>query len=126
MNKSSTEVNIAGKNYTIAGYEDEEYIQRVASHINAKLSTLKKTEGYNRQSSDFRNMMLLINLADDFFKEKERYATLEEEKKLVEKELYDLKQKLVSDKLNTQSSGNNNGYQGGGYNGGNSYNRNGY
>ena len=32
--KKNTEVLIGGKKYTISGYEEEEYLQRVATYIN--------------------------------------------------------------------------------------------
>ena len=64
MNKNYTEVVIAGKTYDIGGYEDPEYLQRVASYINSKISELRKTQGFLRQPADFQNVMLMLNLAD--------------------------------------------------------------
>ena len=36
--KTSAEVLIGGKVYTLSGYEGEEYLQKVAAYINGKLS----------------------------------------------------------------------------------------
>ena len=55
-NKTDTEVLIGGKVYTLSGYEGEEYMQRVASYINGKLSEFSKVAGYNRQSVDTQNV----------------------------------------------------------------------
>ena len=42
--KTDTEVIIGGKVFTLSGYESEEYLQRVASYLNAKYTELKNTE----------------------------------------------------------------------------------
>ena len=86
MNKNYTEVVIAGKNYNIGGYEDPEYLQRVASYINSKISELRKTQGFLRQTADFQNVMLLLNIADDYYKMRERAAELEQRSDSFEKE----------------------------------------
>ena len=44
--KTSAEVLIGGKVYTLSGYEGEEYLQKVAAYINGKLSEFDSTEGY--------------------------------------------------------------------------------
>ena len=38
--KTSAEVVIDGKVYTLSGYEGEEYLQKVASYINGKIMSL--------------------------------------------------------------------------------------
>ena len=47
--KHFTEVTIAGKIYTLGGYEDEEYLQRIASYVNSKQNELRKMQGFLRQ-----------------------------------------------------------------------------
>ena len=39
--KTDTEVIIGGKVFTLSGYESEEYLQKVASYINNKMSEYK-------------------------------------------------------------------------------------
>lgn len=39
--KNNTQVIIAGKIYTLSGYESEEYLQRVASYLNGKISEFR-------------------------------------------------------------------------------------
>ena len=46
--KTSAEVIIGGKVYTLCGYESEEYLQKVASYINGKLNEIEQR--YNRLS----------------------------------------------------------------------------
>jgi cell division protein ZapA len=43
--------------------------------------------------------MIQLNLADDYFREKERADQLEERVERLEKEAYDLKHKLVSNQI---------------------------
>lgn len=47
--KTDTEVIIGGKVFTLSGYESEEYLQKVASYINNKLSEYNKVESFRRQ-----------------------------------------------------------------------------
>ena len=44
--KKNTEVLIGGKKYTISGYEEEEYLQRVASYINSKLKEFNEIDSF--------------------------------------------------------------------------------
>lgn len=42
--KTSAEVIIGGKVYTLSGYEGEEYLQKVATYINNKLGEFQGME----------------------------------------------------------------------------------
>ena len=46
--KSSAEVIIGGKVYTLSGYEGEEYLQKVAAYINNKINEFDSMEDYRR------------------------------------------------------------------------------
>ena len=97
--KTETEVVIGGKSYTLSGSESAEYLQRVAFYINNKLSEYNKIESFRKQSSEFRNILLELNIADDLFKAKQKIVDLEEELERKEKELYDLKHELISSQI---------------------------
>ena len=56
--KTDAEVIIDGKVFTISGYESEEYLQRVASYLNAKYTELKNTESYRMLDLEMKNMVL--------------------------------------------------------------------
>ena len=94
--KTDTEVIIGGKVFTLCGYESEEYLQKVASYINNKLVEYGKVESFRRQNVDMQNILLQLNIADDYFKAKKQIHSLEDEIEAKEKELYDLKHELVS------------------------------
>ena len=72
--KNTTQVLIDGKIYTMSGYESEEYLQRVAAWLNNKLAEIKGAEGYARMSLEMRCLLLNLNTADDYFKNKKKTA----------------------------------------------------
>jgi len=102
--KTDTEVIIGGKVFTLSGYESEEYLQKVASYINNKMNEYSKVESFTRQSSDTQNVLLLLNIADDYFKAKSRISLLEEDLQTKEKELYNLKHELISSQIKLETS----------------------
>lgn len=97
--KTDTEVIIGGKVFTLSGYESEEYLQKVASYINNKINEYGKIEGFRKQSLDTQNVLLQLNIADDYFKAKKQIAVMEEELQAKEKELYDFKHELISTQM---------------------------
>ena len=94
--KTDTEVIIGGKVFTLSGYESEDYMQKIASYINGKITEYGKLDGFRRQPLDKQNILLQLNIADDYFKAKKQISILEEELQGKEKELYDLKHDLFS------------------------------
>ena len=102
--KTETEVIIGGKSYTLSGSESAEYLQRVAFYINNKLSEYNKIESFRKQSTEFRNILLELNIADDLFKTKQKVADLEEELERKEKELYDLKHELIATQMKLETT----------------------
>lgn len=102
--KHSTEVLIDGKIYTLAGSEEEGYIQRLASYINEMVLTLKRQEGFTKQSAEYQNVMIELNMADDYFKAREQIARLEQLKAEMEKETYSLKHELVATQMKLEAA----------------------
>lgn len=102
--KTDTEVIIGGKVFTLSGYESEEYLQKVASYINNKMSEYNKVDSFKRQPQDTQNVLLQLNLADDYFKAKKQISLLEEEIQSKEKELYDLKHELIASQIKLENT----------------------
>ena len=102
--KTDTEVIIGGKVFTLSGYESEEYLQKVASYINNKLSEYNKVESFRRQPQDTQNVLMQLNLADDYFKAKKKISLLEEEIQSKEKELYNLKHELIASQIKLENT----------------------
>ena len=101
--KTDTEVIIAGKVFTLSGYESEEYLQKVASYINNKAAEYNKVDSFRRQSVDTQNVLLQLNIADDYFKAKKQISLREEEIQNKEKEMYDLKHELIASQIKLES-----------------------
>jgi len=98
---NDTKVLIGGNVYTLSGDESEEYIQRVALYINNKLNDIKATDNAKKLNTRLLSVLLEINIADDYFKEKEKNDNLqhlieEKDNKIaaLEKELFDLNNKM--------------------------------
>ena len=102
--KTDTEVIIGGKVLTMSGHESEEYLQRVASYINNKLSDYNKLDGFRRQPLDTQNILIQINIADDYFKAKGKIEDLEQELRAKENELYDLKHELIATQIKLENT----------------------
>ncbi|HHX12234.1 MAG TPA: cell division protein ZapA [Clostridiales bacterium] len=98
-----TEVIINNKRYTLAGYESEEYLQRVASYINGKHNEFKNRDAYKFIDTDMRSILIQINIADDYHKAKDKIKEIEVDSESKSKEIFDLKHELISvqTKLNT-------------------------
>ena len=94
--KTDTEVIIGGKVFTLSGYESEDYMQKIASYINGKITEYGKLDGFRRQPLDKQNILLQLNIADDYFKAKKQGGALESDIEAKDKEMYDLKHELIS------------------------------
>ena len=81
------------------GTEDEAYLQKAASYVNEKITTMHALPGFSKQSADYQQLMLLLNIADDYFKTKETADQMEEQRDRMEKETYSLKHELVSTQM---------------------------
>ncbi len=103
-NKTDTEVVIGGKVYTLSGYESEEYLQKVASYLNAKIAELESEEGFKRLPVDLQTILLEINLADDYFKQQAKNDLMKEEAAGKEKDLYDIKHELISTQIKLENA----------------------
>ena len=97
MNKKNyTEVLIDGNIYTLGGSEEQEYLQKVAVYLNQKIGILKAQPGFTRQNKDYQEVMIYLNLADDYFKTLQEAKMLRAQKDELEKEVYSLKHELIS------------------------------
>ena len=102
--KTDTEVIIGGKVFTLSGYEGEEYLQKVASYINNKIAEYNKLDSFKRQPVDTQNVLLQLNIADDYFKLKKQIELMEEQVSEKEKELYDLKHELIATQIKLENT----------------------
>ena len=102
--KNKTQVIIAGKIYTLSGYESEEYLQKVAAYLNSKITEFKSMDGYHRLSPEMRSILLNLNTADDYFKMKKKVEDLERELADKDREIYDFKHDLITAQIKLENA----------------------
>ena len=97
MNKmNDIEVIINNKRYNLRGYESEEYLQKIASYINNKHVEFKKQDFYKMLDSEMKNILMEINIADDYFKVRLQIKEIETETDHKSNEIFDLKHEVIS------------------------------
>ena len=103
VGNNDIEVVIGGKVITLSGNESEEYLQKVSSYINNKIAEYNNVDSFRRQPADMQNVLLLLNIADDYFKAKKELEELTEELEAKDKELYDIKHELIAAQIKMES-----------------------
>lgn len=94
--KKSIDVIIDGNMYTLSGYEEPEYLQKVAAYLNGKIDEVKGLDYYKELSRDMKTVLLELNIADDLFKARERVVNAENDISMKDQEICKLKQDLVT------------------------------
>lgn len=102
--KNSINVIIDGKVYALNGYEGEEYLQMVATYVNGKVAECKTSEHYRRLNSDYRSILLALNIADDYFKAKQQAEETGRDDMEKEKQLYDLRHEVIETRIKHESA----------------------
>lgn len=102
--KNFTEVLIGGKVFNLGGFESEDYLQKVSTYLNHKIEELSSNDGYRKQNSDTRNVLLALNIADDYFKARKQGTSLESDIEEKDKEMYDLKHDLISVQIKLENA----------------------
>jgi|UPI0005D1C0AD cell division protein ZapA len=103
-NKKDGQVIIDGKVVNVSAEESLEYMQKVALYVNNKISEIRMSEYYNRLSGDDKSLLLNLNIADDYFKAKDKVDKLEEEVKKLEKTNYDIQHEQIETKIKYESA----------------------
>ena len=112
--KTNAEVVIDGKVYTLSGYENEEYLQKVAAYINNKIAEFDDMDEYKHlpgnmksrliEPMETKHTLLSLNVTDDYFKAKALVEKLEGDIENKDKEIYDLKHDLISNQVKTENA----------------------
>lgn len=104
VKKNYTEVLIDGKVYTMGGNEDTGYLQKIASYVNHKLKELRSQAGFSKLEEDYQQLMLEINMADDYFKAQEKADELKRQKEEIERDVYGLKHDLINAQIKLEKA----------------------
>ena len=100
--KKTAQVLIGGKVFSLSGYEEEDYLQKVASYINGKIEEYSQIDDFKKLTSDMKATLIELNIADDYFKAKDQIEKYETDLAAKDKELYDLKHDLITDKVKVE------------------------
>lgn len=96
MNKNDVEVIINNKRYVLCGYESDEYLQKVATYLNGKYAEFKVQENFNKLEPEMKNILMQINVADDYFKAQKQVSDLEEDAQRKDNEIFDMKHEVIA------------------------------
>ena len=102
--KNDIPVVINGRIYNLSGYENREYLQDVANYMNSKIAECKAAEGFRRLNPEYQNILLAINIADDYFKTKGEKGKLSAQDDEKEKQIYDLRHEVIETQIKYESS----------------------
>lgn len=94
--KNSVEVVINGKQIRLNGFENEEYMQKVAAFINSKYAELKNSDSYRLLDSEMKNLSLQLNLADEYFRLKKQMEETSGNSDAKSGEIFDLKHEVIA------------------------------
>jgi len=75
--KNRVKISIDGKSFTLVGEETEEHMRKVAEYIDFKMMEIRQKAVAVTLDSSLAYVLTSINVADDYFKEKEYTAELE-------------------------------------------------
>ncbi|MCM1179576.1 MAG: cell division protein ZapA [Clostridium sp.] len=102
--KNDIPVVINGRIYNLSGYENTDYLQEVANYMNSKIAECKAAEGFRRLSAEYQNILLAINIADDYFKVKNETGKLFAKDDEKDKQIYDLRHEVIETQIKYESS----------------------
>ena len=89
--KNKITVSIAGQEYTMVAAEGEDYVRRVAAHVD---SQMREVLSQGRLSQADGAVLAAMNIADQYFKEQEAAENLRRQIKSYLDEISDLKRQL--------------------------------
>lgn len=102
--KNDIPVVINGRIYNLSGYENTDYLQEVANYMNSKIAECKASEGFRRLNAEYQNILLAINIADDYFKVKNETGKLTAQDDEKEKQIYDLRHEVIETQIKYESA----------------------
>lgn len=76
MEKIRVTVRIAGKDYTMSGYDKEDYVRRVAMYVDRKLQELSMA---TRMPMQDVSVLTAVTIADDMLKAQDEVSRLRRE-----------------------------------------------
>ena len=90
---NTVNIRIAGKDYHIVGTEQEEYIQKIGHYVDKKMTSMIES-GENNLSTVMASVLTSVNIADDYFKERDKANLQKNKMNEVEKKLREAQNKI--------------------------------
>ncbi len=75
--KNRIKISVDGKSFTLVGEETEAHMQAVAACIHKKIAEIRTSAAAVKLDTSLAYVLTALNVADDFFKEKDKNAELE-------------------------------------------------
>ncbi len=75
--KNRIKISVDGKSFTLVGEETEVHMKAVAAYIDEKINQIRKNAVAVKMDTSLAYVLAALNVADDYFKEKEKNAELE-------------------------------------------------
>ena len=104
VQKNDIKVVINNKVYTLSGQESEDYLQNVATYINGKIAECQSSEAYRRFNAEYQNVLLALNIADDYFKAKDQVNQMLTEDDDKDKQIYALRHEVIEVQIKYESA----------------------
>ena len=86
-------IRIAGKDYHIVGTESEEYIQKIGHYVDKVMNNMIEA-GENNLSTVMASVLTSVNIADDYFKERDKANQQKTRMNEIEKKLREAQNKM--------------------------------
>ena len=102
--KNDIKVVINNKVYTLSGQESEDYLQNVATYINGKIAECQSSEAYRRFNAEYQNVLLALNIADDYFKAKDQVNQMLTEVPAISIRIFFLRFKVIEVQIKYESA----------------------
>ncbi len=77
--KNSVSVRVCGKTMTLTGNESVEYMTKVANYIEEKAEEIRRSDSSRALNPNLISVLTSLNIADDYFKMKEKRDALEQQ-----------------------------------------------
>lgn len=75
--KNRIKISVDGKSFTLVGEETEAHMQAVAAYIHKKIGEIRTNAAAVKLDTSLAYVLAALNVADDYFKEKDKNAELE-------------------------------------------------
>ncbi len=90
------EIKLGGKSYFLKGSETTDYLIVLGNYIEEKYRHYHNNSSFRNQTPDMQHMLMQLNIADEYFKMKEKNSMCTKESSSKDKEIAELKRLLVS------------------------------